>query len=128
MTITGKYAKLLDDKESFFLWLELGSTAKVAAHMQKEGRVNPRSQHSFTPMAIWDSAMRWVLTNPEEAREIYVAHGDTRTQGEWEEWLVLKAMHVVGTSRGRFMKWIYKNDFEKYSYIYGEKYPPIIIS
>ena len=124
MTITSKQEKLLNDKESFFLWLELGSTKNVSLHLEREGRVNPRTGDPFSPMAIWDSAMRWVLDHPYEAKEIYDEHGSTMNQTEWEEWLVQKALHVLGTSRKRFMKWIKNRKFEKYVYIYKDRYPP----
>lgn len=122
MAITSKKEALLDDKQCLDLWIELGSTEKVSKHLANNGQVNPTTKKPFSQMAIWDAAFRWILSHPEEAREIYVEQGSVLTQEEWEEWLVGRARHVLGTSKGRFLAWIERNNFQKYEYVYAERF------
>jgi hypothetical protein len=123
MPIQGNARKLIDEKEAFDLWVKLGAIQKVQTHMKMAGKINPNNGKPFTIMAIWHAAMRWVLYNSEEAKAIYQEQGSTLSDLQWEEWLVKKAMYVLGTSsRTRFLRWIERMGFEKYDYLYAEQF------
>ena len=123
MPIQGHGRQLLDEKLCFQLWAQLGSLTKVQNHMKVAGIVNPNSGKAFTPMAIWNAAFRWVLKHPDDAREMYVEAGSVLSDVQWEEWLVHKAMYVLGaSSKGNFMRWVRRMGFEKYDYVYAERY------
>ena len=58
----------------------------------------------------------------EDARKVFLEHEDTRTQEEWEEFLVQVAskMYGVQSSRQRLYRWLRMNNFkEKYEYIWS---------
>jgi len=119
MGIIRSREKFLDDKMCFILWAELGSLPKAVRHITQDGYVNPRTKKPFTRSGVHQSARRYMLENADEARKVFLQHGDTRTQEEWEEYLVKLAAHVYGemSSRTRFYRWLKRNNFkEKYEY------------
>lgn len=118
MTITGRSKKLLDDKESFLLWVELGSVSKVLGHYNERGLINPRTSLPFSEMAIWMSAMRYVLAHPEEAKPYYEAErGSPYPEDEWEEFLIKRVFQVYNYSKSRTLKWAKRNN------LYDKHYP-----
>jgi hypothetical protein len=123
MPIQGHGRKLLDEKLCFQLWAQLGSIGKVQSHLKLAGIINPNTTKEFSHMAIWNAAFRWVLENMDEARQIFKDAGSDLNDVQWDEWLIEKAMYVYGaSSKGRFMRWIRRMEFEKYDYIYAERY------
>lgn len=118
-----KTQRILNPKECFELWVELGSIQKVCGNLAFKGTINPYTQRPFTPMGVWKSAMFWVTSNIEEAWKFYQEGGSPFTKKEFEEWVVGKAMFVYGTSRKRFLRWIDENGFEKYEPIYERAFP-----
>lgn len=124
MTITSKQRKLVNDKETFLLWVELGTLEKVQNHYNTQGIINPRTEKPLSSQAIWTSAMRWVLENPVEAKEYYDAgEGLPLSQDEWELWLIQRAFMVYNYSKSRTIKWAkHFNLFDKYYHLFAEKF------
>lgn len=124
MGIATRQKKLLDDKETFLLWVELKSLDKVREHYSGRGIINPRTMLPFTNMAVWTSAMRYVLANPEEAKPYYDDEsGINLTQEEWELWLIKKAFQVFNGSKTRTIKWAKHNNlFDEHYEIFAEKF------
>lgn len=124
MSIAKRRKRLLDDKETFFLWVELGSLGKVLKHYESIGIINPKTGNSFSETAIWTSALRYVLANPDEARPYYNADGEVElTDDEWEEWMLTKVFSVYNNSKSRTIKWAKKlGIFEKYYDIFAERF------
>jgi len=124
MSIVSRRKKLLDDKESFLLWVELGSINKVLGHYNERGIINPRTASPFSEMAVWMSAMRYVLANPEEARPFYdTERGAPYSDEEWEDFLIRRVFQVYNYSKSRTLKWAKKNNlFDKYYDIWAEKF------
>jgi len=122
MPINSKQIKQLNDEECLNLWLELGSTNKVARFLEKNGKVNSRTGKRFTDMSIWNSAMRHLLKDPDKAYQIYLDHGAEFTREEFDEFLVEKAVTALGQVKSRFMKWAKKHGYHpEYQYIYAER-------
>jgi len=122
MPINSKQIKQLNDEECLNLWLELGSTNKVARFLEKGGKVNSRTGKRFTDMSIWNAAMRHLLKDPDKAYQIYLNQGAEFTREEFDEFLVEKAVTALGQVKPRFMKWAKKHGYHpKYQYIYAER-------
>lgn len=124
MSIASRQKKLIDDKESFMLWVELGSLKKVLGHYTERGIINPNTMLPLSEMAVWTSAMRYVLANPAEARPYYNAEsGIDLSDEEWEEWMIKKAFQVYNNSKSRVIKWAQRNGlFDKYYEIFAKKF------
>jgi hypothetical protein len=124
MGIATRQKKLLDDKETFILWVELKSLDKVREHYSSRGIINPRTALPFSNMAIWTSAMRYVLANPEDAKPFYDNEsGIDLSQDEWEKWLIKKAFQVFNGSKSRTIRWAKQNNlFDAHYEIFAEKF------
>lgn len=122
MSISTNKLKKLDDQECFNLWVELKSITKVSLHLLNKGIHNQGKR--FSDMSIWTACMRYVLENPEIARPYYIADGAifAVSDDEWYEFLIERAVNVYRTSRSRFMKWIERNNLQKYEHIYAKHY------
>ena len=119
---TNNVNSILDSEECFLLWVQLGSVAKVSLHLEALGKVNRATGKRFSNMGIWNAAIRWVSANPDLAWPYYVDAGTELTREEWEEWLVSKAMIARGYSKRNFLAWVRRMGFEKYEYVYAERY------
>ena len=113
---------ILDSEECFLLWVQLGSIEKVSRHLESLGKINVTTGKRFSAMGIWNAALRWVTANPDEAWPHYVNAGTELSREEWEEWLVAKAMIARGYSKRNFLAWVRRMGFEKYEYVYAERY------
>lgn len=122
MSITSRGTSKLDDKECFDLWVELGTLKKVGQELVRRGKASPTTGKAYTGTIISKHALRWVLENQEEARQIYLDEGSTLTDEQWERWLVEKATTVFHFSPKNFFRWIERNGFEKYEIIYLRKF------
>lgn len=127
MSIVSRAAhKTLDGKDCFYKWLELGSIIKVRNHYANLGMVSPRTKRPFVYSGILAAAYKFVIENHEEVRPIYLGEGSevAKVDQAWEEWLVHKAIKVylIISSKGRFLGWIERNNFEKYDYMYADEY------
>ena len=124
MTLTSNRKKLLDDKETFLLWVELGTLKKVTLHYKAQGLINPKTMKPFTLMAVWTSSMRWVLNNPEEARGFYEKDlGEAFSDDEWEEFLLKKVFQVYNYSKSRTIRWAKNHGlFDKHYHVFAEKF------
>lgn len=114
--------KSLNDKECFEKWCELGSVERVSKYLENSGKINRRTNKPFTPMSVWHAAMRYALENLDEVFGKFKEIGGFNTREEWEEYMVEKAMTVYYSSKKRYMDWIRRNNFEKYSYIYSMRF------
>jgi len=119
--------RLMDEELAFKLWAELGSLEKAAQALYDRGYKNPVKDAPYTVPGVQAAAYRWVLKNPDEAKEIYLKHGSPLTTEEWEEWLVRVATVHLRTSRTRFYGWLDENGFrDKYKHVYEHKIKPPI--
>lgn len=124
MSIVSNSKRLLDDKESFLLWVELGSVKRVLGHYNEKGIINPRTSLPFSEMAIWVSAMRYVLAHPEEARPYYdQERGIPYSDEEWEDFLLKRVFQVYNYSKSRTLKWAKRNNlFDKYYDVWAKAF------
>jgi len=124
MTIMGRKKRLIDDELCFRLWVELGSLRKVVMRMEQEGIINPVSGKPFSEPGVQTAALRWICEHPEKARKVFIEMGDEFAEDDtrWHEFLVQKAMRVW-TGYNAYRAWIRKNNFQKYSYVYGHRFP-----
>jgi hypothetical protein len=123
MTIIGRQPRLLDGKECFLLWVELGSLEKVRLHYNAQGLINPRTGKPLSEMAIWTTSLRWVLENPEEARPYYEQEGGKLSDDEWEKWLISRAVMVYNYSKNRIIRWAKRNNlFDKHYEIFRARF------
>jgi hypothetical protein len=114
----------LDGKECFLLWYELGSTEKVTRNLAGKGRINLYTDKPFTAYAVWASAIKWVVNNSAEAREIYIKAGAEVALDEdaWNRKIVRHAMTIY-TTRARFFEWLIHQSFDdKYESMYAKRY------
>ena len=122
MAIVRKYIKpILNERECFRLWLELGSLRKVSDHLRSKGTINPKTGRPFTTMGIRNSAYRWVLKNIEEAKPLYYSEGFVGDDEDWDKFIIDTARNIIlepSVTVRPFMKFIRENDFEKYEYFY----------
>jgi hypothetical protein len=111
--------KYLNDEEIFNLWRQLPSIEKVIDHLTQKGKINPDTGKPFTRMAIWHSAWRYALDNPNET---YKYFEDRKTREEYWNKLVKVALTVyLNTSTTRFLDWIKKHNLERFNNIYADK-------
>lgn len=90
MTIGIAAPNLLDERECWSKWIELGSLERVRREYQRTGVLNKRTGDPPTISAIQKAAYRWVLKNLEEARE-QIKHewekeGRFLTDDEWKKY------------------------------------------
>lgn len=117
--VTRKLPGEINPERCFMLWYELGTLAKAAAVLEKEGLKSPITQRGYTRMSIYNAAMRWVFANVDEAWEYYKKAGTDLTREEWERWLVRTAVNrIYRYSRRGFFRWIARWGFEKYRDVY----------
>jgi len=124
MPIYNRQFKMLNDKNTFMLWYELGTLKRVVTHLTAEGIVNSKTSKPITPYAIWISAMRFVMENPDEAYPMYVKAGSPMTREEWEVWLIKKAMRIYGLQgKSRFFLWLRRFGYdEKHKEVYSKTF------
>lgn len=114
--------KLLDGKEMFILWAEMGTTTKVAQHLAKKGIRNPRTGRPYTVMTVWNNAIKWVVHNPEEARPYFIKEGAMFSDDDWHSYLIQKSSHVFYTKM-KFIAWAKKlGIFRKYFWQFADRY------
>jgi len=106
------------------LWIELGTLQKVTNHYHAQGLINPKTMKPFSLMAIWTSAMRYVLDNPKLTREFYEADlGEALSDERWEEMLITRAFQVYNYSKSRTIKWAKTHGlFDKHYEVFAEKF------
>lgn len=119
MSFISHKMRLLDDKKTFYLWVELGSLKKVLEFYKTQGYINPNTGEPFAEMSLWTSATRYAIEHPEEVRPIYIQAGSTLTDDEWEKWLIYKMMKVYGYQKNRCIKWAkLHNLYEKHKLVF----------
>ena len=98
MPLTRHRELQMDESECFHLWLELGALSKVSKRLYNEGKYNHDTGKPFTPGGIRNSALRYIIYNPDDAFSKMVAIDpaspylkDTDT---WYRYLAHKAMEV----------------------------------
>jgi len=110
MPITGRHDKQLDEKECFELWLKLGSLQKVSNRLASEGKINVNTGEPFTYGGVRFAALRYVIYNPDEAKEA-MREADpyspyVQTEGAWYRFLVHRARDVFASyGKEKIHKW-----------------------
>lgn len=126
MSIVSRSKSYLDNEKAFIAWLEAGSTRKALRHLEVEGIVNPETGKPFSSFALWYSSWCYVLENPIKTKPLFERERrKTYEEHEWEEFLVGKAIAIYlrRSSKGRFLDWIERKNFEEYEYVYAEEFP-----
>jgi len=121
MNKRGRKAGIPKDK-AFYLWIELDSLKQVQDHLAEEGLVNPSTRKPYTKYAIRYAAYCYLLDHHEELRPVLEEKGFEGNDDDWNIYLIHKAINTfLFSSKERFMKWIKKNDFERYEYYYEDR-------
>lgn len=110
---------------AFELWVELGSTNKAAAEMNRRGIKNHKG-NDINPISVSYAAWTWVFDHPFEAKPYFdVGLFEPRTDDEWYRFLVRKASKHFLRSRGKniFRRWIEACGFEEYCELYKAEHP-----
>lgn len=119
---------MLDNKECFEYWVEIGTLRKVAMVFEREGRINPLTDRPYTFIAVWMAAYKWVLENPDEAWKIYQEKGSPLSKEQWEKFLTAKAAYIFKERPNYFKEWLLENKFEKYEEMYERYHPKLLQS
>ena len=122
MIQVGNGTKILDSKMCFDLWNKHKTLKRVQQELLRQGYHGAKSEDKPpTEKTISDSAWRYVVENPVEAREEMERHGIVMEDREWYESMIRRATYILGTSRRRFEEWIKKNNLEQYEYVYQRR-------
>lgn len=118
MPLTGQMVKQLDEKQCFDLWLQLGTLQKVANRLEKEGNVNENTGKPFTLMGIRVAALRYLIHNPEQAKERMIESDPyseyVQTEQSWRRFLIKRAVEILGkTNSDRVFRWAETYDVSK---------------
>lgn len=123
MTLAGRKEKVLNGEEVMDLWVQMGSLGRVSRFFQSKGVVNPCNGKPFTENAFWRAASRFMVYNPEAAREKYAKDGGIYSDKEWELMVLKRAMQVFRANRSGFLLWVTQLEWpKKYEYLYLETY------
>lgn len=124
MIKVGAGVRLIPGRLAFDLWNELKTLPAVQEELLRRGYHGLRSEDvPPTELTISNSAWRYVLNNMDEARQEMENHGIIfDTDDDWNEQCITKATFVLGSSRGRFIKWIKDNNFERYEHIFKHRW------
>jgi hypothetical protein len=119
--------RILDEKECFDLWVELGTLEKVRQVMYDRGLRHPLTGKSVTPFGIRTAAFRYMLDNLEVAYERMNSSFRILSREEFDKWAVYKALTLFQTEVA-FGDWL-KNqgwyDDKRYLEVYDNKYPKL---
>jgi hypothetical protein len=102
-------------KDCFDAWLEAGSLKRAAKLLYKQGVTKANGDGPPIPASIQIAAKRYVLMNPEEAREKFISRGHERMaiDSEWAVHRILSAARVFGKGSKHFKNWlVYENLWE----------------
>lgn len=118
MPLTGQMVKQLDDKQCFDLWLELGTLQKVANRLEKDGEVNEITGKPFTLMGIRVAALRYLIYNPNKAKERMIKSDPNseyvQTEYSWKLFLTKRAVEVLAKRNSeRVFRWAKNNGIPK---------------
>ena len=123
MTIVRSRTSNLNPKETFLLWIEFDTLKKTAGQLAHRGIINPVTKRPYTTMAVYYTAMKYVLENPDEAREYYLKYdADYALDDEiWNEWLIGRALSMYKT-KVRILSWLRRMglDGDKYKHLYKD--------
>ncbi|MFA5152925.1 MAG: hypothetical protein WC554_10220 [Clostridia bacterium] len=118
-------ARELDDKEIFYLWIELKNFQKVGAYLVTHDKLtNPKTGHAYHPSAVRNAAWRYAIEHQAEAREALIGTGweYIKDDTNWNDCIVQKAWTRWNSDPTRFVEWMDKSgyDIERYSYLYKD--------
>lgn len=124
MPINGtRRERQLDGKEIIELWAQMGSLGRVHTYYQNSGKVNPRSMQPYDNSSLWRAASLYMIESPKEAREIFIAQGDTKTDREWDLFVLRRAMQLYRTHRTTFMRWVVDQEWPReYEYLFKDEF------
>lgn len=108
-------------KESFEKWIELGSLVRVAKYFEEKGLVDKYTGKPFKPYSFRYAAYTYLLENHKEAKPLVEKLGFVGDADDWNIYLIHRALTIFGYSKVRFMKWIKKNNFERYEAYYEKQ-------
>lgn len=124
MTIVRSKTSNLDPKEVFMLWIELDTLEKVSFRLASKNIVNPRTKNPYTKMALYYSAMKWILENSDEARKYYQDYNAEYSYDDdiWNEWLIRKAIYIY-KNKSRIVLWLRRMGLDdgRYNHIYNKE-------
>jgi len=116
------------ERESFDAMMKAGTVTSAAELMSIRGFKNPRTGHSYTRMAVYNAAIRYMFKNHAEVKEklfeLWRVQGriENVPDDEWEAFIVEKAMKY-SSGKKSFMDWLEENPWaEKYDYIYAKRF------
>jgi hypothetical protein len=111
------HLKFVDDELAFTKWFDLGTIRKARKWFENNGIVNPYRNTPPTEMTLWVAANRYVVNNPEVAREYYkklVLEFDPEDDDQWYAYLVSVARKPIIHSEERLIEWLNENDLWDY--------------
>lgn len=118
---------VLDEKECFDLWIELGTLEKVRQFLYSRGVVHPLTGKSITPFGIRTAAFRWMLDNLDESYERMNSKYRILSREEFDKWAVYKALTLFQSEYG-FRNWLKDQGWyedKRYLEIYDNRYPKL---
>lgn len=116
-------AKELNGREIMELWAKMGSLGRVHKYYQSSGKVNPRTLQPYDQSSLWRAASIYLIEQPKEAREIYRAEGDVKTDKEWDLFVLDRAIQIYRTQRSTFIRWVNAHEWAKeYEYLYRDEF------
>jgi hypothetical protein len=115
----------LNDKQIFYLWMELKNFQKVGAYLVTHDKlINKRTGHAYHPSAVRNAAWRYAMENLEESRKALIDVGweYIRDDDNWNDCIVRKAWTRWNSDPTRFVEWMDKNgyDLERYKYVFKD--------
>lgn len=113
---------VLDQKQCFELWLKYDSIYHVATALAEQGVCNPETGNPFSGSAIWQSAMRYIIQDPDASYQIYVDKGSKLTRKEFNVFLIKHAMTIFRSQR-KLEEWVKEHGLQDYEFAWKCKYP-----
>jgi len=113
----------LNPQDMFELWFKLGTLREAQKYLTERNIINPITNKPYSTNTIRNTALRWIIDNPDVLYERYAELGYNISKEDLEKWLVKCAIKVFGVGgRDKFFDWVEKNGFDKYSNIYARKF------
>lgn len=113
--------KLIQEKDAFTLWVELGSLVRATTFFNRENGLD------ITIQGFQYARDLYIVKHPQEAREKAVPR--MVSEEKWEIFLIRRAMNVYrrSTATGTktapaFHRFVKNYGLQKYSYLYADQF------
>jgi len=130
MTFGRTNVREIPEKETFDLYLELNSMAKVVANYARRGLMSSRTGSYYNIGSVRLTCYRYIIEHPEYCREKLIARGEewAEKDDKWFDYIVRKAWVLKNSSPKKFCEWMHdtKLGITDFRYVYPDFYAGLV--